>query len=123
MKKQEKIDRGVILDKAVRASGIPITEVARRAGYGRVTYYLHIATPDLKLDIMDKYATAVGYDFRDEIPDFVEYYERKRENSLSSFEKIEAERDFWRDAYAKLLKEKDRLLEKIAVLERKNGNI
>lgn len=119
MKKQSKIDRGAVLKKAVKNSGIPITEVARRAGYGRVTYYLHAQNADLKLDILDKYATAINYDFRDEIPEMVEYYERKRENSLSTFEKIEAERDFWRDEYARVLKEKNDLTSKIKILEDK----
>jgi transcriptional regulator with XRE-family HTH domain len=119
VKKQAKIDRGTILKKAVKDSGITITEVARRAGYGRVTYYLHIENSDLKLDILDKYATAIGYDFRDEIPEMVEYYERKRENSLSTFEKIEADRDFWREEYGRILKEKNELLKKIELLEAK----
>ncbi|MBE9600177.1 hypothetical protein [Pedobacter sp. MC2016-24] len=119
VKKHAKIDRGLILKKAVKESGIPITEVSRRAGYGRVTYYMHIANPDLKLDLLDKYATAIGYDFRDEIPEMVEYYERKRENSLSSFEKIEADRDLWREGYGRILKEKEELLKKIELLEAK----
>lgn len=119
MRKQTKINRGVILEKAIIASGIPITEVARRAGYIRGSYYRHIVNQDLKLDILDKYATAINYDFRDEIPEMVEYYERKRENSLSTFEKIEADRDFWRDEYSRVLKEKNELLKKIELLEAK----
>lgn len=119
MKKQAKINRGAILKKAVKNSGISVTEASRRAGYGRVTYYMHIGNPDLKLDILDKYATGIGYDFRDEITEMVEYYERKRENSLSTFEKIEADRDFWRDEYARALKEKYELLKKIELLEAK----
>ncbi len=119
MKKQAKIDRGSILKKAVKDSGIPITEVARRAGFGRVTYYSHIANPDLKLDILDKYATAINYDFRDKIPEMVEYYERKRESNLSIFEKIETDRNFWRDEYARILKEKNELLRRIDILEEK----
>jgi hypothetical protein len=62
---------------------------------------------------LDKYATAIDYDFRDQIIEMVEYYERKRENSLTTFEKIEAERDFWRDEYARILKEKNELVKKI----------
>nr|WP_068887666.1 hypothetical protein [Pedobacter panaciterrae] len=119
VKKQTKINRGAILKKAVKDSGIPITEVARRAGYGRVTYYTHIDNSDLKLDILDKYATAIKYDFRDEVPEMVEYYERKRENSLSTFEKIEADRDFWRDEYGRMLKEKNEMQKKIEFLEAK----
>lgn len=119
MRKQAKINKGVILERAVSASGISITEVSRRAGYIRGSYYRHIGNPDLKLDILDKYSTAIGYDFRDEIPELVEYYERKRENSLSTFEKIEVDRDFWRDEYARVLKEKNELLKRIEILETK----
>ncbi|MGY0039305.1 hypothetical protein [Pedobacter sp. NJ-S-72] len=119
MKKQAKIDRGAVLKKAVKESGIPITEVARRAGYGRVTYYLHIENPDLKFDVLEKYATSINYDFRDEIPEMVEYYERKRESNLSTFEKIEADRNFWRDEYTRILKEKNELIKRIEILEDK----
>lgn len=122
MKKQAKLNRGAALKKAVKSSGLPITEVARRSGYGRVTYYLHIKNAELKLDILDKYATAIGYDFRNEIPEMVEYYELKRENSLSTFEKIEADRDFWRDEYVKISKERNMLLEKIKLLEQQINN-
>jgi hypothetical protein len=117
VKKQAKINRGNILKKAVKTSGIPITEVARRAGYGRVTYYLHIENPDLKLDVLDKYSIAINYDFRDEIPEMIEYYERKRESNLSTFEKIEADRNFWRDEYSRILKEKNQLIKRIEALE------
>jgi transcriptional regulator with XRE-family HTH domain len=119
VKKQAKINKGAVLKKAVKESGIPITEVARRAGYGRVTYYLHIENPDLKLDILDKYANAINHDFRDEIPEMVEYYERKRESNLSTFEKIEADRNFWRDEYSRILKEKNELIKRIEILQEK----
>lgn len=119
MKKQAKIDKGAVLKKAVKNSGISITEVAKRAGYGRVTYYLHIANPDLKLDVLYKYAIAINYDFRDEIPEMVKYYERKMESNLSTFEKIEADRNLWRDEYARILKEKNELIKRVDLLEGK----
>ena len=117
VKKQAKIHRGEILKKAVKKSGIPITEVARRASYGRVTYYLHIQNPDLKPDILDKYAIAINYDFRDEVPEMVEYYELKSESKLSKFEKIESDRDFWREEYARILREKNELLKQVEMLK------
>lgn len=119
MKKQAKINKGILLENAIDSSGISITEVCRRAGYKRGSYYRHIANPDLKLDILDKYGIAINHDFSEEIPEMVEYYQLRRESRLNSFEKIEHERDFWRDEYAKVLKDKNDLLRRIEILESK----
>jgi transcriptional regulator with XRE-family HTH domain len=65
---QQSIHIGKILQRAVKESGMNITVIARRAGYKRVTYYLHIKQPDLSFSILSKYAQALEHDFSGEIP-------------------------------------------------------
>lgn len=122
MRKPIKIHRGSILKTAIKNSGIPAIRAAEMAGYARGTYYLHIKNDELKLEVLDRYTTAINHDFRDEIPEMVEYYERKRANSLSTIEKAEAERDFWRDEYAKLLKFSNQQAETIESLKKELEN-
>ncbi len=62
------IHRGKILQRVVKETGINVAVIARKAGYKRVTYYLHIKQPDLSFSILSKYAQALDHDFSGEIP-------------------------------------------------------
>jgi hypothetical protein len=67
---KQNIHRGKILQAAVNLTGINKEIIARKAGYERVTYYSHIKRKDLSLEILAKYAKALGHDFSDEIEGF-----------------------------------------------------
>lgn len=99
--------RGKILQVAVNASGINKTLVARKAGYKRVTYYTHIRQKELSLEILEKYAKALGHDFSNEIPEMQSLtisapetiYLSKPKNLPEALDHIE----YWKNKYLLLL--------------------
>jgi AcrR family transcriptional regulator len=66
------VHRGQFLKKAVKASGISITTLIKRAGYSRTSYYNHIDNKDLPLDIIAQYGKALGIDFSISMPQIKE---------------------------------------------------
>jgi len=73
VQKRKKIDRGSILAAVVAASGLKVTDIAKKAGYSRSSYYKHIEDPDLQFHILLKYGKALNYDFRKDIEDMPDY--------------------------------------------------
>jgi hypothetical protein len=61
---ENKVDRGQLLETAVKQSGMSVEAIMKKLGYSsRNTYYRHISTPDLSLDILQRYGKAIHYDF------------------------------------------------------------
>ncbi len=114
--------RGEIVEKAIRLSGIGITDVAKEIGYSRTHMYVFFDDPDLGVDIIIKIGKAIKHDFRKEFPELfmtnptdvvnepsVEYMS----NSLTDCLK---EKNEWKTKYYAVLEEvsqlKSKLLEK-----------
>ncbi len=104
---KQNIHRGKILQEAVEATGLNKNIIAQKAGYKRVTYYLHIKQKDLSLNILQKYSKAMGHDFSEEIPDIKPLlmeepettYFTKPKNLQQAIEQI----DYWKNRYLSLL--------------------
>ncbi|MFT3979634.1 MAG: helix-turn-helix transcriptional regulator [Ferruginibacter sp.] len=116
-KRKTDIDRGKLLKEMVEESGISKTKLVKKIGYKhRASYYSHIATKNLSLDILQQYATALNYDLKQHFPDYDfivaeddlnSYYSEPKdmEAALSLIQK-------WKDRYYKLLDKHMSLIEK-----------
>jgi len=110
-----RIHRGEMLKRVVENCGIPITKVTKKAGYKTTTsYYRHIESADLSLEIIQKYAAAIGYDFSTEIPEIKEAQAFIENESPQTIQQAIKERDYWRDKYYNLLEKNNELLQIMA---------
>lgn len=107
-KRKTDIDRGKLLRDIVEESGISKTKLVKKIGYkDRASYYSHVATPNLSLDILQLYATALNYDLKQHFPDFDFVV---AEDDFNAYYKEPADLDDalvliqkWKDRYYKLL--------------------
>lgn len=108
------IDRGKILEKVFKISGLSLTELSKRVGYDRTTVYRHFAKQNLEFTILLKYGKALNHDFSFEFPELLNYFSKLEEpmTSYSSSTLAEAlkERDFWKDKYIALLEKYNSLI-------------
>lgn len=91
----------------MRETGLSIERVARKAGYKRGTFYLHIKQPDLAPAILFKYGKALSHDFTTDIPELIPYLAGEPDapygtDALTTEEAIR-QRDEWKDKYYELL--------------------
>ena len=71
--KAKNIHRGEVLQAAVSKSDLRITQITKRAGYSRSSYYHHISDPSLSYDILETYGKVINYDFKEDFPDMQKY--------------------------------------------------
>jgi hypothetical protein len=71
--KARNIHRGEVLQAAVNNSDLRITQITKRAGYSRSSYYHHISDPVLSYDILEAYGKVINYDFTDDFPEMQKY--------------------------------------------------
>ena len=112
--KGKHIHRGEILQAAVKKSKLKITQVVKKVGISRGTFYNHIEDPNLPFDILEKYGKALAYDFTTEIPEMTKYaFEEPAEmyGQPSTIEEAIKQRDYWKDKYIALLEKHQRLIE------------
>jgi hypothetical protein len=111
------IHRGAILHGVAKRHPNTISKIANDAGYDQSTFYLHKNNADLSLDILIKYANAMGHDFSNEIPGYKDYLMKnglKRSNDKKlTYEELEKDRDEYRDKYYSQLEENHRLLKEM----------
>lgn len=98
---------GKLLQAAVKKTGLNIDVIAKKAGYKRGTYYLHIKQKNLNAGILKKYARAIGYDFSSELPEimssaFGEEDHVYKKQPLTLDEAIK-QRDEWKEKYYALM--------------------
>lgn len=112
--KKTKLNRGQVLETAVKASGLGKEEAARRAGYSRAAYYKHIIDPDLDYHILMAYGKAIKYDFTDEFPDMPKYLLSEPEEAYGKPQTLEEANKMleqWKNKYLELLEKYNRLME------------
>ena len=106
------------MQQAVEKTGVPIKLVAQRAGYKRVTYYLHRKTEDLSLDILAKYSRAIGHDFSEEIPGMKHFIVEDEgviyHNEPSTIEEAIKQRNEWKEKYYALMEKYHKYIEEIS---------
>jgi len=109
------IHRGELLKRIVESSDLSKTVIIKKAGYkSRSSYYTHIETKDLPLDILAKYGKAVDYDFSIDIPEMKTMESFLENESPQTIQQAIKERDYWRDKYYNLLEKNNELLQIMA---------
>lgn len=99
--------RGEIVEKVVRESGMPLSELARRLKKSRRHIYNMFENPKLSLDEIVEIGKIVNYDFASEFTDV-----RNEVGFLSdSDEKYCANSNNWKEKYIELLEKYNKLLE------------
>lgn len=112
--KKTKLNRGQVLETAVKASGLGIEEAAKKAGYTRSAYYKHREDPKLDYHILILYGKAINYDFTEEFPDMPKYMAEEPESIYGKPKTIEDAvklADQWKNKYLELLEKYNRLME------------
>lgn len=112
------IHRGALLDKAVRESSTNISQMVKRLGISRGTFYNHIKDPNLSFEQLAKYGKVIKHDFSEDLPEMKKYVFEEPEVPYGvpkTFEEAVEQRDYWRERYYKKAEEFTRL-----VLEMKN---
>ena len=101
----KKIHRGEILQAAVNKSDLRITQIVKRAGYSRSSYYHHIGDEGLSYEILEAYGKAMKYDFTEDLPEMNKYLveDSSEKYTLLTLEEAIRQRDYWKDKYYALL--------------------
>jgi len=113
--KGKHIHRGELLRDVIQNSDLTITQVVKKAGYSRGSYYLHIQDPSLPFDILEKYGRALHYDFTNDLPQMPKYLVDdgfQKRFQPKTFEEALEDRDYRRDKYIALLERYNALMER-----------
>ena len=111
--KQKTIHRGEVLQTAVNKSDLSITQIARKAGYSRSSYYHHISDPLLSYEILEAYGKVISYDFTEDFPEMHKYMMQDPSEAYAQLTLEEAvkQRDLWKEKYIILLEKYNTLIE------------
>lgn len=112
--KGKNIHRGALLEEAVRNSSVKISQLVKRMGISRGTYYNHIADPNLSLDQLNEYGQELRHDFSEALPQLKRLVledEKIPYNPPKTMEEALVQRDFWRDRFYLLMERYNKLLE------------
>lgn len=113
------IDRGARLKQVVAENGISITQLVRKTGISRSSYYNHIADRFLPIDILLKYGQVLKHDFLVDFPELSQYI--VNENAMpyaqlseaSTIEEAVKQRDIWKEKYFEMLEKYHQLREEL----------
>ncbi|TDW51578.1 uncharacterized protein DUF911 [Flavobacterium sp. 270] len=103
--------RGEIVKEAVYKSGYPITELAKKLSKSRRYIYLQFENANLSLDVVLQIGKIIHYDFKNEIKAFNSYKNSSNESAFD-YQSEEANLEYWKNKYLKLLEEYNELLKK-----------
>ena len=109
--KGRNLHRGALLEAAVKESSINITQMVKRLGISRGTYYNHKNDPDLSFEQLAKYGKVLKRDFSQELPEMKKYALEESEapyNAPKTLEEAIEQRDYWRERYYQLLERQHR---------------
>jgi predicted transcriptional regulator len=101
--------RGEVVEQAVRTSGIPLTELARRLKKSRRHIYNLFENPNVSLDDILQIGKIIHHDFSD---DFPEIYTSVKADSSENLLFDNKSPEYWKDKYLQLLEKYNKLLEK-----------
>lgn len=112
--KGKNIHRGALLEEAVRNSSVKITQLVKRLGISRSTYYNHIADPNLPLEQLAAYGRVLRHDFSEALPQLRQLQLEEEEVPYlhpKTMDEAMTQRDYWRDKYYALMERYHRLME------------
>lgn len=107
--KKKNIHRGALLQQYVADSGMNVTQVCKKAGFSRSSYYNHITDPNLPVDILLKYGKILHHDFIKDFPEILGNIVQESSDSYTALSKAETleeairQRDIWKEKYFELL--------------------
>ena len=109
------IHRGEIVERAVRQSGMTITEVAKRMNKSRRHLYNIFEDPNVSIDVILQIGKIIYHDFTQDLPEL-----KKEVGTLEINEPETPYNDtksaiYWKDKYLELLERYNSLLEKVNV--------
>jgi hypothetical protein len=113
------IHRGALLDKAVRESSTNISQMVKKLGISRGTFYNHTKDPNLSFEQLTKYGKVIKHDFSQDLPEMKKYAFEEADVPYGvprTFEEAMEQRDYWRERYYKKQEEFLRLL-----MDKKDG--
>lgn len=102
--------RGEIVERAIRQSGFPISEIAKRLGRSRRWMYLMFDNNQVALETILTIGNIIHHDFSDEIKEL----NTINNNTLSDPENPynNQTKEYWKNKYLKLLEDYNELLKK-----------
>lgn len=98
--------RGALLEAAVKDSPVNITQMVKRMGIARGTYYNHKNDPNLPLELLARYGKVLKYDFAQDLPEMQQETLEEPDSAYAlpkTLEEAIAQRDYWRDKYYQLM--------------------
>jgi hypothetical protein len=114
----KKFHRGELLQQVVASAGMSITNLVRKAGYSRSSYYNHINDPELPIDILLNYGKILHVDLSIYFPELLENFVKEPSNFYltetppQTLEEAAKYIDEWKFRYYELLEKHQTLLEK-----------
>jgi AcrR family transcriptional regulator len=115
LKNNNKIHYGEVLRDVADKSELTITQVAKKAGFNRTTFYNHILNPDLPYHILERYGRVLKFDFTTKIPEMQKFKNFEDPAVLyqtpDTIEEVLLQRDIWRDRYYELLEKYNKVIE------------
>jgi hypothetical protein len=103
--KKRNIHRGELLASVVVANNVNVTQLCKRMGISRGTYYNHISKPDLSIELLEDYGKLIRYDFTQDLPSMRNYILEEPEGVYGeprTLKQAIEQRNYWRDKYYKL---------------------
>ena len=104
--KGRNIHRGALLEAAVQNDSVNISQMVKRMGISRGTYYNHKNDPNLSFELLAEYGKVLKHDFSQDLPEMKMLQLEEREVPYTTPKTIEEaieQRDFWREKYYQLM--------------------
>jgi CO dehydrogenase/acetyl-CoA synthase alpha subunit len=111
--KERNIHRGALLDTAVRENAANITQMVKKMGISRGTFYNHVKDPNLSYEQLAKYGKVIKHDFSQDLPEMKKFVLEDMEvpyGTPKTLEEAIEQRDYWRERYYKKAEECNRLI-------------
>ncbi len=104
--------RGEIVEKVVRQSGIPLTQLAKKLGKSRRWIYNAFDNPTLSMDLISEIGRIIHHDFSNEILEFKYLNPIFTEGADITYQSLnENSAEYWKNKYLILLEKYNALLE------------
>ena len=107
--------RGETLQTAVKKSPLNITQLVKRMGISRGTFYNHKDDPNLPFEILEQYGKVLGYDFTNDFPEMQKYVveepiapygePKTLDEAIKQRDYWRSQADLWKNKYIQLLEE------------------
>jgi DNA-binding Lrp family transcriptional regulator len=107
--------KGEIIEKAIRESKVPFTQVAKGLGVARRTVYNILSRMDVDNDTILKIGAIIHYDFSEKFPKLKKPNKTEEPQEVYSAKvvtELKVEVDLWKGKYIALLEEYNKLLKK-----------